>query len=479
MPNSGFSNHCLMTRTRDENIAQSDPYGTPLGTSNSMAKALVPSVVRSHSTEAVGSSFCATTQTSYSTGLSLIASSQAASPIISNVVASSQMVSPMMSSIVMSSQAASPMISSVVASSQTVSPMMSSIVMSSQAASPMISNVITSSQTVSRMMSNIVTSSQIVSPMISNTIASSQTVYPMISSFVMSSQAMSSIMHNVSVGMTESLVGRCFTAVQALATATSFDVNSPIFLPRPKSNADLRDWIWSEAALNFRTDTAWYDQLTHSAHDWFSQKKFWKFYSYLDERFSNNGSRYFELGSEDVDLYEPILAPSHWVSTDGLELSARNIRSILHYALRELEIREDVMSSHEIAALLHETLTKGISERAWRRIVSKESIGGRVESSVRDRVMNLSIHTGTSPPAVAHKRPAAGWAFVLFTNSQQVKDETVQRQTHYRNLSNALRGRRGISCLGRRSRNNTCLGRGAWSARCQRFGTNLSLAKCA
>jgi hypothetical protein len=219
------------------------------------------------------------------------------------------------------------------------------------------------------------------------------------------------------------------------------------------------------------------------AEDWAkSKKKFWNLFSSLDEPLSQaNGAISYLAAIGNTRSASPISILSmgkRWEDTERLELSARDIQWIIDNAVRELDIR-NVASSLEAIVLVHQVLSNGISQRARRRIVSKEPASPLTRTSVRDRVMNLSIHTGVSPPAVASERPALRWAFVLFTNPQQVQDEKIQRQTDSRSLPNAIFGERAVSCLRRRSRNGSRLGRRARFAGRQRLGTNSSLAKYA
>ncbi|MBX9711371.1 MAG: hypothetical protein K2X60_10090 [Xanthobacteraceae bacterium] len=236
--------------------------------------------------------------------------------------------------------------------------------------------------------------------------------------------------------------------------------------------------LWNADAVNL-----WRAYLVDSVKGrQISQRKFWSLYEYLAEPAKSNDAILGNLKISDIKTsWSALLYPdrSNWQLVDRLDLSARDMRWIIDSAIRQLENRADFISSREIAVLLHLTLAKGVSARGRRQIFVRRSTICLVRLSVRDRVLNGSIHTGISPPSDRDCRPAVGWAFVLFTISQQVENETIQRQENLRNLSDAFRERRSFARLRGSPRTHSSVRGRSRVRRRGHLRNDISLEKCA
>jgi hypothetical protein len=172
----------------------------------------------------------------------------------------------------------------------------------------------------------------------------------------------------------------------------------------------------------------------------FSKKRFWRLYEQIDN------STNLLTGSRSLDWDDPL-----FVGLDQIQLSSRQIELIFNRvfsSLRDTDLEGLTLVSHLRATLAHEI-------RALVRIVgSATSVCSEVTfETVRDRILSLVIHTGSSPPAKAIKGLAGSKAESEIP-ALQVKYAAIFRQENGSYLSYPIWQRRSAAHFGRSTRNH-------------------------
>ncbi len=297
--------------------------------------------------------------------------------------------------------------------------------------------------------------------------------------------AISSETRTVSVGVTSSIFARVAYAdmgISPLMSTSSGGITfanllnsraTEVFLP-PSIHGGLIKGINSE----FDSASRWRSYLESNFRNAkVSQRKFWNLVDYVFDCSDNI------LLSEIKNLGKPLSMDfrgslqSGRDQIDHLDLSARHVRWIIDAAFEQLDGRNDFAPS-TVADIVATTFAKGISKLAKRRIFVRQQETRVVTSSIRERVLSLSIRTGVSPPSDADCRPAVGWAFVSIT-PQMVENEKIQRQKNSRSLSDAVRERPPFARFNRSSRTNSRSRRSACDGGRRCSGLGISVEKCA
>jgi hypothetical protein len=188
----------------------------------------------------------------------------------------------------------------------------------------------------------------------------------------------------------------------------------------------------------------------------FSKKRFWRLYERIDS------STKLLTGSHSLDWDAPL-----FVGLDQIQLSSRQIELILNRvfsSMRDTDLEGLTLVSH-----LRATLAREI-RAVVRSFGSTTSVSSEVAfETVRDRILSLVIHTGSSPPAKAMKSLAGSKAESEIP-ALQVKYAAIFRQKNGRYLSYPIWQRRSAAHFGRSTRNHTASCRfpkssGRWSDR--------------
>jgi hypothetical protein len=163
-------------------------------------------------------------------------------------------------------------------------------------------------------------------------------------------------------------------------------------------------------------------------------------------------------------------------------LSAKATKRALEAALRELSTF-DSGSIGDLVRLVGSTLSREISGsiKLVVRVRTFLSLRLKGDQTLRDRVLNFSIHTGNPPPpALSRSRSVVGRALVtLNTNARSTFDETLQPRRRSRNSRNSLYRRHSRPRDDRRSRNHAHIDCRTQSAGRRGSWVHRSLAQCA
>ncbi len=230
---------------------------------------------------------------------------------------------------------------------------------------------------------------------------------------------------------------------------------------------------------------AWHSILVDSLRKWqneeASQRQFWLLYNALETKgsyeltFSSFPDFFSEAQAFNLAETRQDLTP--WNSYS--DLSARSIRFILGGVVSELE-KLDASCVITILAHLSKRLESRTSTLGVCRRLSMQAATAFDAASTHTWVLDFVIHTGSSPPALADRRPDVRRARESFAPARMVDHETVLRQENSTNLRNAICRRNTGARCNRRSQGYAVAGRclrlaGRWGYR----RPHNSLAKCA
>lgn len=230
---------------------------------------------------------------------------------------------------------------------------------------------------------------------------------------------------------------------------------------------------------------AWHSILVDRLREWqseeASQHQFWLLYNALEAKGSYELvlSSFADFFSEApaFNLAETRRDLTPWNSYS--DLSARSIRFIIGDVVSELE---KLNASCVITVLAHlsRRIESQIFVRGVFRRLSMQAATAFDAASTHTWVLDFVIHTGSSPPALADRRPAVRRARVSFAATRMVDHGTVLRQKNSTNLRNAICRRNTRACCNRRSQGYAFAGRclrlaGRWGHR----RPHNSLVKCA
>lgn len=190
------------------------------------------------------------------------------------------------------------------------------------------------------------------------------------------------------------------------------------------------------------------DALFASAHEQahifsgalFSQKRFWRLYRDIDDAahgFTGRGAFGRTAGPLPNPLTGPLSGPVPGPTGPALELSSRQIADILRHMLASLgESEQDDLA---LTTALRALLLQEIARLAAFKVVQLRRVRPAARS-LRDRVLRLEIHTGSSPPAMAAISLAACKATPLIA-ALQVNHAKICHQDHRTDRNHPLRRR--------------------------------------
>lgn len=135
-------------------------------------------------------------------------------------------------------------------------------------------------------------------------------------------------------------------------------------------------------------------------HDLDKQRQFWRFYDFTKE-FEANRNRLIECG-EDIPTFADLLQRS-WNNAPSIpdqqrrDLSLRSIDAIWKDVFGYLREANGFESFSALITFVSSTLTNILVKYVRFRDLAAD-VSTASQSSTRDRVLSLSIHTGNSPP---------------------------------------------------------------------------------
>jgi hypothetical protein len=241
-------------------------------------------------------------------------------------------------------------------------------------------------------------------------------------------------------------------------------------------------WVDAEDAYEWRSDLLRTFQAWQEHAKEVSQRHFWRVFNTLEAPSSAPGKSavlqrfYVELEAAH-EIAEARYDVTPWNSYR--DLSARSIRSILGGVVGQLEELDATQCVATILSHLNDALKRGVLVLADRRRKSTNLEAARSAPSTHDWVLDFSIHTGNSPPALADRRPAVSRAPVSLKAPRTVDYGTISGRENSADLRNEICTRNTRVRLNRRSQGHARVVGGVRPAGRWGHRTHCSLAEYA